>query len=802
MGSLRQGLRALALRPGLAATVSLTITLVIGATVAVMSVIQGMLLRPLPFQHSEQLVAIEAKAGGETGKLASRELRDIRRDSTTIADLAAFYPSQYNVTGDGVPEALVTMIGTSNLFQVFGVRLLHGDTWAETLDWNTQFVVVLGHALWQRRYGGDPAIVGRSIRLDGADYTVAGVLPPGFDYPLKSDLYRAVTGYTAPEARRFTVVARLKPGISLTQAQAELDGFAATFAATYPETNRGMAFVARPLRDVFVGPARPYLLLLACGIVAMLIIACANLANLMLGRALDQRSEIAVRTALGAGRAQIVGLAMAEAMPLAVVGGVGGLLLGRWIVQIVDAVAAFELPVWITLEPDWITAVLASMLALTITSMVAVLPAMHVARKNVRDVIAEGSRRTVGSRRQQRVVQWLVGGQVAFAVVVLAAAALMGRTMSAVASVDPGFTARTALTFRVDPPWTRYGSTEAVSEFYRRAIERLSALPGALGAASNMTLPFGGLPDVTRTVIIEGQATAASLAEQPFVNFQVVSARYFDVMGIPLIAGRTFTEHDRLDTMPVAVVSARTASRFWREQDAVGKRIRTIWRTSGIGSAVEVPVSLTVIGVVGDVRSHTLAAAPALDLYTSQHQTFAGDTFLVVAMSPDAPSPEGSVAQAIRDVDPEQSIFDVKTMEQRMASTVWQQRTSAVVLAAIGGLSLVLAAVGVYGVLAYSVAQRRRELGLRRAVGANDVDVMGFVLRRGMTPVLLGAVAGMLAAVAAARAFEGLVFGVSPYDPISFVAATGVLIIVATCACWLPVLRALSVDPAEALRNT
>jgi putative ABC transport system permease protein len=797
---LRHAFRVLIRQPVFAGAVIATLVLVIGASVAIVSVIQGMLLRPLPYPAGDRLIAIDASAGGELGKLASRELREIARDSRVIEDLAAFYPSQYNITGGGPPEALVTTIGTSNLFRVFGVPMLQGESWPEALDWNTNFTVVLGHGLWMRRYGGDPSVVGRAVQLDGAPYTVTGVLPPAFDYPMKTDLYRAVTGYTPPDGRRFTVVARLRQGATLAEAAAELDGFAARFAQMYPESNRGLRFVARPLRDVFIGRARPYLWLLGAAVLIVIVIACANLMNLMLARALQRRAELAVRTALGAGRWRIVRLAGTEALLVAALGALGGFFLGRWAVTAITAVARFQLPFWIDLQPDATTAAAAATLALMMAFAVSVLPALHVARSDVSTAVVASSPRAGGSAGQRRALAALVASQIAFAVVVLAGAALMGRTMKAIAGVDAGFQATNAVTFRTDPPWTRYGTIESVAEFYRRALERLAALPGAVAVTSNASLPFGGLPDVTKTVVIEGQAAPVNASEQPFVNYQVVSPDYFDVMKVPLRAGRVFTEHDRINTMPVAVISERAAARFWPGADPIGKRMRMTWRVTGTGANSDAEVVLTVIGVVGDVRFDGLAREPGLDLYASHFQTFAGDTFLVVMTKGDPASLAGSVARAVQDVDPDQSIFDVQLMRSRMDATVWQQRTTAAVLGALGVLAVVLAAVGVYGVLAYAVASRAREIGVRRALGASDRAVILEVLRNGMTPVVIGGVVGMVITLVTVRTLGGLLYGVAPFDPVSLLASPAVLGTVALLACLIPARRALMVHPADALR--
>jgi putative ABC transport system permease protein len=801
LSDLRHAARSLLRRPAFAGAVVLTLALTIGANVAIFAVIYAMLLRPLPFPDPDQLVAIEVEGSGEVGKLAGREVRDIAKDSETIADFATFYPSQYNVTGGGLPESLVTMIGTSNLFRVFGVRMLHGDTWPVSLDWTSgQYVVVLGHSLWQQRYGSDPSIVGRSVKLDGADYLVAGVLPPGFDYPAGTRLYRAVSGYTTSAARRFTGVARLKAGVTRAQAQVELDGFSARFADQFPDTNRGLRFVVRPLRDVFVGPVRPYLWLLAAAVMFVLLLACANITNLMLSRTLGQRSELAVRTAIGASRMRIVRHVVAEAIVLAAAGGAAGFMLGSWAVRAMTTLVRLQLPAWLEVRTEWPVAIFTAIVALTAAAIVASVPALQASRADVRDALGEGSHRMAGGRRQQIVLRGLVAVQVAMAVVLLTGATLMARSVIALTGVDPGFRSERLITFRTDPPWTRYGGTESIALFYRRALERLSALPGVSGVAIDQQLPFGGIPDTTRTVIVEGQSTATAANERPFVNYQVISPNYFAVMGIPLISGRTFTDDDRLNTLPVAIISERAAKRFWPGADAVGKRLTTMWRIDGTGTSTDSEVQLTIVGVVGDVRFDGLAANPGMDLYTSVEQTFAGDTFFAVRTSGDPDALMSTMSAAIRDVDPEQSIFDVRVMEARAGDTVWQQRASGALMVALAALALMLAAVGTYGVLAYAVAQRQREIGVRVALGARPSEILATVVRQGMWPVWNGLAAGMLIAAGSVRVLSRLLYGVTASDPVSIVGAPLALMLVALLACLLPARRAANLDPVDAIR--
>lgn len=793
-------LRGVARRPTLSLSIIATLGLALGANVAVFSVLYGMLLRPLPFPEADRLVAIDAEIGGELGKLSARELREIAKDAVSLADVAAFYPSQYNMTGDGPPESQVTMIGTSALFRVLGARPVAGEVWAESLDWTTQFTVMLSYGLWQRRFGGDPSIVGRSVTLDNGQYTVAGVLPPGFDYPAGAQLYRAVSGYNTPETRRFTVLARLRPDATLAAARTELATFADRFAAQYPDTNRQTRFVVRPLRDGFVGRARPYLLLLAAAVVIALVLAIANVANLLLARAIGLRGELAVRTALGASRARLLALVAADAGVLALLGGGLGLGLGTLAVRLLP-LADLGLPPWLGVRLEWPVLAFAGGLVLAVASAVAVAPGLLAGGTDPRDALLEGTRRTAGSPRTQAWQRLLVAVQVAVAVVLLTGATLLVKSMRAIDAVNPGFRAEGLMTFRVDPPSRPYGTVEPIALFYRRAVERLRALPGVTDVGHNETLPFGGRPDTTRTMTVEGRAVTPGDADHTFVNYQVVGPTYFSTMGIPLLRGRVFTADDRLGTAPVAVVSARTARRFWPDGDPVGQRVRTTQRTTGTGVGADAAVVVEIVGVVGDVHFRSLDEPPGFDLYVSAEQTFSGDAFFVLRTADDPAALASLVAAAVRDVDPNQSLFDIRAMPVRIAAASWQSRVSAMVLAALALIGLVLAAVGTYGVLAYAVALRQREIGVRAALGADGVAIRRMVLQQGLRPVAVGAAAGALGALAGGRGLGAVLHEVSPIDPWAIAGAPLVLAAVAAVACLLPAARAARVDPAVALRG-
>jgi len=582
-----------------------------------------------------------------------------------------------------------------------------------------------------------------------------------------------VSAFTAPEARRFTVVARLRAGVGLAEGRTELTGFAERFAAAYPETNRNTRFVVRPLRDVFVGRVRPYLVLLAAAVALALLLAMANVVNLMLARAVGLRSELALRTALGASRGRLLALVATEAVVLAGCGGLAGIALGATLTRLVT-LAPLQLPPWLDVRMDWRVMAFAVGLAALVALGVALLPWALMSNVDPREALLEGTRRTAGSPRLQGWQRGLVAVQVAMAVVLL--------------------------TFRVDPPSRPYSSVEPISLFYRRASERLRALPGVTAVGHNETLPFGGRPDTTRTMTVEGRAAIPGEGDQAFVNHQVVSASYFGAMRIPLQRGRVFTDNDRLGSVPVAAVSARAARRFWGDGDPVGQRIRTTQRTAGSGVNADAAVVYQIVGVVGDVRFRGLDEPPGFDLYASVEQTFGGDAFFVVRTAAESGGLSRAVGEAIREVDPNQSIFDVRPMTDRVADASWQSRMAALVLAGLALVGLVLAAAGTYGVLAYAVALRERELGVRAALGADAASIRRLVLRQGLQPVALGLVAGVAGAIASGRLLGAVLFDVSPVDPLTLVAAPVILGAVAALACVVPAWRAAAVDPAVTLR--
>ena len=789
--------RALIRRPAYSVGAAATLALGIAASATVFAFVHALLVRELPFAEPGRLVVIESAVGATTGNLTGREVRDIARESLLIEDLAAYYPSQYNATGGRIPEALTCIVATHNLFRVLGVRFQHGDTWPAEQDWTEQYFVALGHDVWTRRYGGDPGMVGRAVVLDGAGYTVTGVLPAGFAFPTRVDLFRAVTGFNVETIRRNSVIARLRPGVTIQRARAELDGLSRAFADAYPSTNRGVEFRIRSLRDSYAGSVRPYLALLAAAVVLVLAIACGNVLNLALLRTTARHEEIAIRRAIGAQPRHIAVQLIGESMLLSLVGAAVGVALAYGAIRVLRSLIALDLPPWMEIRVDLPVVAFAVGLAIAAGLLIGLATCIATLRRDGVEMLRSGSRRGSATSAQRRTRTLLVGAQVTLTVVVLVGAALVLQGLNRQMAVDLGLDAGDVITFRVDPPWKTYPELRDITFFYERVIERLAELPGVSHVAANQKLPLAGLRDITQTVTLEGQSLDP--AAKPFVNVQAVSPAYFDVMRIRVERGRRFTRYDRHGGQPVAIVSQSAAERFWPGQDANGQRLLVTLRTRGFGSPNTLDTWVTVVGVTANVRSVDPASPPALDVYVPLYQAYAGDAFFVLrsggaaALAPVLPG-------AVRDVDPDQSIFDVELMASRIAARVWQPRTAATVLVLFGFAAWLLSTVGVYATVSYAVVQRTQEIGVRLALGAIPRDVWTLTMRQALLPVLVAATLGAAFAFGAIRWFQAMLFGISMANT-AFVAVPLLVTFAAGAACVMPARRAARLDPLRALRH-
>jgi putative ABC transport system permease protein len=796
---IRASIVGLARRPGFGVAVVTVFGIAISVSTTVFALAHAWLIRGFPFPNPAELIAIDTTVGATRGNLSGREVRDLPRDSRLIADLAGYYPSQYNVTGGSVPEALTCIITSQNLFRILGVSMVHGDAWSASSDWTEQYLIALDHDVWLRRYGGDPAIAGRAITLDGAPYIVTGVLPRGFHFPRRVDMFRAVTGFYAETLRRYSAVARLRPGVSIAAAQAELDDLALQYERSHPDTNRDVRFHVRPLRDSYVGDMRPYVVVLAAAVALVVIISTANVVNLCLVAAIARRHEVSIRTALGAGRWRVVVGFMTESLALALVGGAVGTVLASGLLPVLQGLMALDLPPWMDVRLDLPVVIFALTLSVAVGSITGIATSFGAIDRESVPALRSGTRGAIGNVRQRRIRAALVTGQIALAVAVLLGAGLTTKSLARLGAVDLGLQADDVMTFRVDPPWKKYPEQSNIAWFYERTLERLQRLPGVTGVGANHKLPLAGLSDITQTVSIDGEVGDQS--SKPFVNVQYVSPGYFSAMGIAIDAGRPFSHADRESSQRVAIVSGSAARRFWPGRDALGQRLLITVRIRGFGANNSADTWFTVVGVAHDVRSVDPTRTPDLDAYVPIFQAYAGDAFFVVRSH----TPAGvrmALASAVRDVDPDQSIFDVVGMDERIATRIWQQRATASVMTIFAITTLALVSVGVFALVSFAVAEQTREIGVRVALGARTHDVRRLVFSQAMVPVTIGVTVGLPVALLAARGLHAILFGVGTVDPTVTVGVPVVVVVAALLACALPARRAANVDPIVVLRNS
>ncbi|PYQ01145.1 MAG: ABC transporter permease [Acidobacteria bacterium] len=794
------GARLLRKAPGFAAAGILIVALGVGSVTAIFSVVYGVVLRPLTYAEPDRLVAVWTRAPRlrlPRALVAAADAREWQRGSRVFEDTALVRPiANFNLVGEGEPERLLGARVSANLFDVLGVKPALGRTFIAGEDGvGHDDVVLLSHGLWKRRFGGDASIVGRTISLSGTPHTVVGVMSPDFQYPGREfqvwtplmidpdELTRKETPYN------YRAIARLRRGVDVRQAQAEMDQVAARLEQAFPVSNRETGFEVVALRDETVRAVRSALYVLLGAVSCLLLIACLNLANLLGARAAARSREFAVRLALGASRGRLALQALAEVAPVLAIGGVLGVAGAAW------AMAAF-----VPLAPSTVprldgiglnVPVLAFALAmLAITGVIAgLVPAAQAWQSDLAGATRENSRSATGGRRQSAARDALVVGQIALAVPLLVGAVLLARSFSALTRLDPGFRAEGVVSAHLAIPRTKYRDDRQVAAFCARVLDGVATRPGVVSAGMVNRLPLGGVGQLGS---IEFENVDAEGSRRPSADWRTVTPGYFATMGITLREGRTFTEHDGEGSPLVGIVDERIARTLWPGQSALGHRFRI--------PGADVPWT-EIVGVVGHVRQDTLDVDLRPQVYWNYRQRAQDRMVLVVRGGGDARSLMPVVAEAVRFADPEQPLYDVRAMDEVVDRSLAQRWLSTALLAAFAAVSLLLASVGVYGVVAFGVTRRVREFGIRMALGAGRADVSRLVLRQGARLAAVGVAAGLAAAALVSGAMESLVYGVGARDAASFAASAGVLLAVAVLASYLPARRAASVDPAVTLRS-
>lgn len=792
---LRFGARMLAKRPGFTAIAALALALGIGANTAIFSVVNAVLLRPLPYPEPERLVTLwETSERSRTVHLAHLNFIDWREQSQSFAHMSAYtgrWGGPETIIGGREPERAYSVAVYRDFFATLGVEPVVGRAFApEEHRLDAPPTVVVSYGFWQRSLGGNPNLSDKRLTIGDRTFSVVGVMPPGFSFPAETDLWmvkeQLYEETSARSAHNYIGIARLKPGVTVAQAQAEMDAIAARLAQAYPDTNANTGAAVVSLQEQIVGAARPALLVLLAAVGFVLLIACANVANLLLARSLARQKEMAIRSALGAGRSRIVRQLLTESALLSLLGGALGLLLAFWVLDLLVALSPEQLPRINEVGIDTRTLLFALMLSLLTSLLFGLAPALRVSRPELQEALKEGGRSaSAGSGRLRNL---LVVSEVALTLVLLVSAGLLLKSFWQLLSVDPGFNPENVMTMQVSLPRAAYTEEHQTIAFHRQLLERIEALPGVEAAGVINNLPLSGV-DINGGFEVEGEPD-----REGYAGFRIVSPGYFSALSIPLIRGRLFNAQDNESGMPVALISQRAANRVWPGEDPVGKRIR-----SGMDKRGE--VWTTIIGIVGDVRHRGLDARESADLYVpyAQRPGRARDMTVVARASGDPARLISALREQAQSLDRNLPV-SFAPMPQVFARSVADRRYSMLLLGVFAGVALLLSLMGIYGVMSYLVTERTREIGIRLALGAPRAHIMRLILSQGMLLACAGVGIGLAAASALTRVMASLLFGVSATDPATFAAIALLLVFTALLACYIPARRATKVDPMEALR--
>jgi len=802
---IRCGVRSLLKHPGFTAIVLVTLAVGIGASSAIFSVVNTVLLRPLPYKQAERIVAIQAIGrDGKRVQISPANFLDWRAQNTVFEHLAAILTRPANLALVDQAERLDLAMTSANFFSVFGTEPERGRFFI-TADEQAGHapVVVVSHGLWQRRFGGDESLVGKPITLDGNSYTVVGIAPPGFQYPDKTDVWLPPFRLAPTMSERqdptqvrgfgmLAAVALLKPNASLPQAVSEMETITTRLRQQYPETNNRSFNPVVSLHKHLVGETRPMLLLLFGAVGFVLLIACANVANLLLVSAAARHKEMAIRTALGASRMRVVRQMLTESLILAFAGGAIGLLLAIWGVALMMKLLPQDFPRAGEINLDWRVLAFTLFASVLTGILFGLAPALQISKTDVQESLKESGRGSSGSRRHNRLRNLLIVGEVALSVVLLVGAGLLFRSFLRLQAVDTGFTSQQLLTVQLSPAGSNYRRDADYISFYSQTIQRVSSIPGVEAVGAINTLPLGKGP--TAGFRIEGRPPL-TIDKWPGGNYRTVSTDYFHAMNIPVVQGRAFNERDTETAPLVMIVNQALAKRDFPNENPIGKRIN-LGNTDAKGQ----PVWWEIVGVVADIRNLELREAGAPEFYLSALQDSFANMFLVVRTSVEPTAVAGAIRQAAAEVDKSAAVSDIKTMDHIVSAAVTQPRFNLFLLGLFSGIALLLSAAGIYGVTAYSVAQRTHEFGIRMALGAQVGDVLRMIIRQGMLLISIGVALGLAASFVLTRLLRSLLFGVSVTDPLTFVAITVLLTLVALIACYVPARRATKVDPLTALR--
>jgi predicted permease len=809
MSGLPRTFRALAKDFGFSIVAILTLALGIGANTAIFTVVNAVLLRPLPYPESDRLMFLyntNLKRASGRGPFSLTRWDQLRTEAQSFSKLAGFCNETFNLSGTDLsgmdqPEQLQAARVSADFLQTLGVHPLLGRDFLPEEDRDgAKPVVLLSYGLWQRRFGANPNIVGTSLTLDSQPHTVIGILPPGLDQPaphldLFSTNLAAFNLFTRDQIRLgagyISVIARLRPGVSARQAQAELDVLNRRYLTQHPsmvDADPDAGLIASPLRGILVDNVKPALLVLCAAIGAVLLIACANVASLLLARATSRRKEFAVRAALGASRSDLIRQLLAESLALSFASGALGLLLALAAARLASRIDQLNLPRAGEIHIDWQTLAFTLLVSVVTAVFFGLIPSVHASKPDLNALLRESGRGTAGSLRRSRTRGLLVIGQVAISMILLIAASLLMRSFLALERVDPGFDPQNVLTMQVTLPNAKYPTNPRKNAFFREALRRISTTPGVISASAALRLPLNA--SVLVPIQVVGDAVLP-FGKRPLAFWQSVTPDYLRTFGVRLVRGRFFSEHDNESSAGAAIVNETLARRFWPNQDPIGKQL----------IVARAELHEQVVGVVADVKTSALDADAGGELYSPYAQRPWPGMTIAVKTSGNPLSMSNAVRKQIAQVDADLPVTAIRNMQDIVSDSFGQRQITLWLLGAFAAVALILAAIGIYGLLAYSVEQRRQEMGIRRALGAQPHDILRLVLGEGLGLTLAGIATGLAGAFAVSRALSTLLFHVSPTDPGIFAGMALLFIAVALIASYQPARRALQVDPLVAIRE-
>ncbi len=803
---LRYGVRMLTQKPAFTSIIVIALAIGIGATTAIFSVVNSVLLRPLSFNTPDKILMVWNTVEKEDQFAVSYpDFMDWQQRNQSFEQLAAYSSRDFTMTGMGEPVRLHGVMVTGDLFPILGIQPKIGRLFLPEEDKPGARAAVLSHRMWQQHFAADSNVRDKSITLNGQSYSIVGVMPQGFQFPIQNE--PAIDFWTTTSSMQegavplsvqrgnhaIEVIGRLKDGATLEQAQADMSAIAGVLGSQYPDTNSQFGARVVPLQDELVKEIRPALLILFGAVGCVLLIACVNVANLLLVRATTRQKEVAIRTALGATRLRVIRQLLTESILLSLLGGVLGLLLAMWGIDLLVSIAP-GLPRAGEISIDAKVLGFTALVTLATGLFFGIVPALQVSRTDLTQTLKEGGRTSGAGAHHNRVRSALVVLEVAIALMLLVGAGLFINSFLRLQRVNPGFDTNNALSFRIGLPDTRYPQAQQKTDFYRQLASRIESLPGIKSVAYTSALPLSGQGGGVG-FSIEGEPNASGLPFPYDSDYRAVSPGYFTTMGIQLINGRDFDERDELISNPVVIINETLAKRYFANQSPLGKRINPSFGIDDRGILMR-----EIVGVVSNFKHSSLSAETQPELYIAYKQNPRSTMTVVVRAGSDPNNLVAAIREEAHSLDSDLPIFNVRTFDQYLSASVAQPRFNTLLLGVFAALALILTVVGLYGVTSYSVTQRSHEIGVRMALGATSGNVLSLIIRQGLSLTLTGVALGLAGAFAFTRVAESLLFGVTATDPFTFIAVSVLLIGVSLVACAVPARRATKVDPMIALR--